>query len=152
MDIAEVPQAQGPGARGLFPRRRRGSSVARFAIIGATATYSWFAVVPKPFTAGADLFCAVAFGAMAAAIAVVRLTRRDDEASDSAAGGSICPWISLLLIFGAWELATYFAGLGAKRHDFPTFSSIYGELARFHAAKACLFFLWILLGWELLRR
>jgi hypothetical protein len=124
-------------------------------LILSAATYSWFAAAARPFTTSADVFCSVAFAGIAVVIFVTRVPRassrttRADPASESFR--SFLPWIVIVSLIVVWEIGTYCAGLGGSRHNFPTISSLYDEGARFHAVKASLFFLWLMLGWRMFR-
>ena len=133
---------RGPWARGL---------VALGAVVG-----SWFAAGTKPFSDGADAACAAAFAAVALGVVVNRAragaTAVTVSAEPVSAEVAMWPWIVCVLLLLAWEVVTYAAGLGGRRHSFPTLSSLYDDVARWHGAKAFVFFLWIALGWRTFRR
>jgi hypothetical protein len=127
-----------------------------WSVLVASIAYSWFAAASRPFTTASEIYCAVAFAGIGAAIVWHRLHRSQPTTGSGyvrppATAGSLRPWIVVLCVFMAWELTTYFVGITGNRHEFPTVSSLYDDAARFHAAKAFLFFLWLTLGWRLLR-
>ncbi|HZE15792.1 MAG TPA: hypothetical protein VE197_08800, partial [Mycobacterium sp.] len=92
------------------------------------------------------------------ALMVVTLRRRrsasrsGSQATAQRRRGELWPWIAAISVLAVWEIATYFAGFGGHRQSFPTVSSLYDEAARWRGAKAAAYFLWLALGWGLVRR
>ena len=64
---------------------------------------------------------------------------------------SVRAWMAAIIVFGAYELFTYFAGFGSDRHAFPTLSSLYDSATSNQAAKAVIVLGWMALGWGLFR-
>jgi hypothetical protein len=154
LNSADVPEPQ-VQQRGLSVIH--GHVLVAWSVLAASIAYSWFAAGSRPFATASEIYCAVAFAAVGAAIVFWHRFHRPQPTTGSgyarppATAGSLQPWIVVLCVFIAWELATYFVGISGNRHDFPTISSLYDDAARFRAAKAFLFFLWLTLGWRLLR-
>jgi hypothetical protein len=134
---------------------------------GCALAYGWLAAETRPFTVGADVVTAVPLGLFAAASGRRLAVRRASGAGEAAPChppsvreegfgrfgrfGRFGPWTAVLSVATIWELATYLAGFGAGRPDFPTLSSLYDMAARSHPAKALLFASWLALGWGLVR-
>jgi hypothetical protein len=128
------------------PAWRRAAAVA---VVVIAVGYSWLAAGAAPFTAAADAATAAPI-ALVGAIGLRALLR--PAAAGETDAGRAGPFVLAIAIAVVLEVATYLAGLGGRRHAYPTLSSLYGAAARLRAAKASLFALWIALGWSLTRR
>jgi hypothetical protein len=70
---------------------------------------------------------------------------RHQESVDSAA-----PWVVLITVVVAVELASYFHG--GSRSAYPTLSSLATDLFRHRPVKAAAFFAWLVGAWYLVAR
>ncbi|HZU80935.1 MAG TPA: hypothetical protein VE991_13540 [Acidimicrobiales bacterium] len=130
---------------------------ARLVVLSVAAYgYGYWAAGSRPFTAGADAFVAVAF----APVAVLGARAWMATPATARTGNASRPAMTvgrdrfLLVVVAALvvlEVGTYVAGVGHARHDFPTVSSIYDELARWRTLKAAFFAAWLALGYGLFR-
>ena len=127
------------------------SLLAPLLVAALAAAGSWLAAATRPFTVGADLAVSAAFVPAIGTFAV-RLGRRPSAPADLVAPPArrIWPWLVVLSVGGAWEVASYLAGLDHNRADYPTLSYFYDSVSHWRAAKAALFFVWLVLGWGLL--
>lgn len=119
------------------------------------AAYSGLAASTRPFSAAAYLVVSLpAAGWLAAALlprsrrAVAWLAPLDPVRPPR--DGSAIPWIAVLAVLVASELASYLAGGSRAVH--PTISSGLDALFRVEALKAAAFFGWLAAGTYVLRR
>lgn len=122
------------------------------AVTVVAAAYGVVGSSYRPFTTGADLATAIGFVPVAA-LSAVRASRADPPARrgprlDRHAIRRLAPWLVVLAIVAAWELAMYAAGIGGHRGGFPTISSIYGRVAA-RPVRGLFLFAWQMLGWAL---
>lgn len=66
------------------------------------------------------------------------------------ATGSALPWLAVIGVLVAVELASYFHG--GPRSEYPTISSLLDAMFHDRAAKAGVWFVWLTVGWYLARR
>ena len=143
-------------------------------LVALGALYSWLVAITRPFTIAADVTVAIAFvpfvllvtGRLIAGSRIARSRIGGSRIAGSRiAGQSILPsseaqpagpswsdlrsWVLGLALLAAVELTSYFAGFSGDRHDFPTLSSLYDEVARSHVVKGLFVFGWLALGWGL---
>ena len=120
--------------------------------MGTAAVFAGVASGATPFTASADVAVSVP-SALFVGTLVAGLRsggRRRDRAHPAGGGGSAIPWIFVVVLLVAVELASFFHS--GPRADYPTLSS--GMTALFHdrAARAAGWFVWLTVGWYLARR
>jgi hypothetical protein len=113
-------------------------------VVLIAAVYSWVAAGFHPFTVAEEIMVAIPALAIFAAAwgpsrppATVRWSRP-----------SVALWLGLVVLTIGWELLAYFS---TPRHDHPTLSVIADEIMSVHPGRALLFFLWLALGWLLVR-
>jgi len=133
---------------------RRSPAGALVVLAGAGA--SCLVAATTPFTVAADLAVALAIAPVAAAVVAHGLgtPRAHRPRWLRAPAGhptllAAVPWLVLAAVVVAWELFNLFAG---PRATYPTISSIYDAVARWPAGKALIVFVWLALGWSLVRR
>lgn len=129
------------------------------AVAAPAVVLSVYASKTKAFTIGADLACTLGFVAMAT-VFVNAFRRRTEIEAESEAGQplrtrlaseEVAPWAMTLGAVVVWELATYFAGFGGYRQDFPTLSVIFNDSARWTVTRGVWFFVWLAFGWGVFR-
>jgi len=131
---------------------RRSPAGALVVLTGAAA--SCLVAATTPFTVAADVAVALSI-ALVAAVAVAHgrgapwARRWRGAGAGRPALGAAAPWLVLVAAVMAWELFSLFAG---PRATYPTISSIYDAVARWPAGKALIVFVWLALGWSLVRR
>jgi hypothetical protein len=148
--------------------RRRGQFRAPAAVPGArghaaTAGALVLAVVfagvasgARPFTEPADVAISVPSALLVGALLAERLWpesgpwRRMDPGRPANGKGTAIPWLGVIALVVAVELASYFHS--GPRADYPTISSGIDALFHYRAAKAAGWFVWLTLGWFLARR
>lgn len=127
--------------------------------LAAAAAYSGWASATRPFTTPANV--AVSVPSAVFALGVVLRLRWPDTGPwrrlppgrpPVHAGGlrGVAPWLLVVGIFVASELASYFAGGSRAVH--PTVSSSLDSLFHYQPAKAAAFFAWLVGGWYFVRR
>lgn len=128
---------------------------ADLAALGVAALYAGLVSGARPFTVPADVFVSVPSALFAGALLLERLRpgkgpwRRLDRASVEPRGSAV-PWILVLALLAAVELASYLHP--GPRADYPTLSSGLDALFRHRAASAAGWFAWLTVGWYLVRR
>lgn len=128
------------------------------ALLGGAA-YSGWGSATRPFTDPADVAVAVPSAIFALGV-VLRFRwpdagpwRRlppDRPATRAGERRGMTPWLVVVGVFVASELASYFAGGSRAVH--PTVSSSLDSLFHYQAAKAAAFFVWLAVGWYFVRR
>jgi hypothetical protein len=113
-------------------------------VVLIAAVYSWVAAGFHPFTVAEEIM--VAIPALAVFAAAWRPSRPPATVRWSRA--SVALWLGLVVLTVGWELLAYFS---TPRHDHPTLSVIADEIMSVHPGRALLFFLWLVLGWLLVR-
>jgi len=124
-------------------RRERGRWFVPGVVLIA-AVYSWVAAGFHPFTLAEEIM--VAIPALVVFAAAWRPSRPPATVRWSRA--SVALWLGLVVLTVGWELLAYFS---KPRHDHPTLSVIADEIMSVHPGRALLFFLWLALGWLLVR-
>jgi hypothetical protein len=114
------------------------------AVVLIAAVYSWVAAGFHPFTVAEEIM--VAIPALAVFAAAWRPSRPPATVRWSRV--SVALWLGLVVVTVGWELVAYFS---KPRHDHPTLSVIADEIMSVHPGRALLFFLWLVLGWLLVR-
>lgn len=119
------------------------------------AVYAGFVSGARPFTVPADVAVSVPSAIFVAALVTERLAPgagpwRRIERTRPTGGGAASPWVLVLALGVAVELAAYFHG--GPRADYPTISYGMTELFRSRAADAAGWFAWLAVGWYLVRR
>lgn len=122
--------------------------------MGAAAGYAGWASGTVPFTASADVAVSVPSALLVLGL-VGRWTwgRRPGTGVGSKAvrgTASSAPWLVLVVLVTAVELASYFHG--GPRTLYPTISSSAESLFRIRAVKAAAFLGWLLGGWYVVAR
>lgn len=145
--------------RTAVPRPRPAAVLAGTLALLAVAAYSGWGSATRPFTDPADVAVAVPSAIFALGL-VLRLRwpdtgpwrRLPPDRPATPAGGrrGVTPWLVVVGIFVASELASYFAGGSRAVH--PTVSSGLDSLFHYQAAKAVAFFVWLAVGWYFVRR
>jgi len=123
-------------------RRRSG------ALIGLAAAYALGAAATTPFTGPADVMTAVPIALMAV-LGVARWPARPRPRPVPAGTHPYLPWLALVAVVVAWELANYLAP--GPRGSHPTLSSMADALDHHYLLKALVFFAWLCLGASVLR-
>ena len=111
-----------------------------------------------PFSTGSEIATAVALSGVSAVVLDQHLGARRDRSAvlgrlPAPTPGRIGPGalvsLALLALIVGFELFSFFAG---SRFDHPTLSSMETSADRWFAAKAAIAFVWLSLGWYLVRR
>jgi hypothetical protein len=123
-------------------RRRTG------AVVGVAAAYALGAAATRPFTWPADVMTAVPIVLMAV-LAVARWPAHPRPRPVADGTHPYLPWLALVAVVVAWELATYLAH--GPRGSHPTLSSMADALDHHYPLKALVFFGWLCLGASVLR-
>jgi hypothetical protein len=124
-------------------------------LVAFAAVYAGWASQFKPFTTPVDVCVSVPSAGFAAMFVLQHRWpasgpwRRMDPARP-AAGGSAWPWLLVIALLVAVELASYFHS--GPRADYPTISSGTDVLFHHRAARAAVWFVWLVVGWFLGRR
>jgi thiol:disulfide interchange protein len=105
----------------------------KLAIGVAVLAGAWWIVGLPPFSLAASV--AVLSAGAAAAVVGSRFRRKSP-----ASAGSIVPWVVLVAMAGAWELAAY---LQHPRTEHPTLSSLVNAVLDSHPARAAAFVVWL---------
>ena len=139
------------------PSRRRRRWVPVVGVI-ATGIYAAIIAYTTPFTVGADVAVAVPIAAAATLLvrSLLRPTRtRADHARGTGGGdtgtlsfANLAPWLVVGVALVAWETLMF---VGAPRSAHPTASSLYDTAARWHGAKAAIAWVWLAVGWLIVR-
>lgn len=145
------PADQAPATPFGLPAMGRRGRTGLFLV--PVAVYSWFASATTPFTLAADVTTAVPILGM---VVVYLLQRRRPDgpwrrlpSDHPPAGGTPIPWLAVVALLVASELASFFGGARATH---PTLSTLTNTIFRWHAAKAAVYFVWVSLSWYFLRR
>jgi hypothetical protein len=150
--VSPRPHARASQAAGR-PRVR--PVAAEIAALGVAALYAGLVSGARPFTVPADVFVSVPSALFVGALLLERLRpekgpwRRLDRAAPEPRGTAI-PWVLVLALLAAVELASYFHP--GPRSDYPTLSSGLDALFRHRAVTAAGWFAWLTVGWYLVRR
>lgn len=135
------------------------SANARAATVVALCLAAVFAAVAsaaRPFTEPADVAVSIPSAIFAGALVMERFRpesgpwRRMDRTRPADGNGTAVPWLVVVALFVAVELASYFHS--GPRADYPTLSSGIEAFFRYRAAKAAGWFVWLTVGWFLVRR
>lgn len=156
-----MPARSAPGAAGATPTSPERNRAPTLALaVAVAAAYAGWASGTTPFTTPADVAVsipsAVLFaGLLARWLAPAGGPWRPLPAVPEAAepGGhraTLVPWLALLALLVAVELASYFHG--GPRSLYPTISSSVEEIFRYRPVKAAAFFGWLAGGWYLVKR
>jgi hypothetical protein len=105
----------------------------KLAIVVAVLAGAWWIVGRPPFSLAAS--AAVLTAGAAAAVVGSRFRRKSVGRA-----GSIVPWVVLVAVAGAWELAAY---LQHPRAEHPTLSSLVNAVLDSHPARAVAFVVWL---------
>ncbi len=146
------PQQPQPHPSAAHPRR---ATAAGALALVAAGIYAGAMSGVKPFTALAYVAVAAPSALCAAALVAQRLRpgagpwRRMDPARPQGAGTG-APWLAVIGLIAAVELASYFHP--GPRADYPTLSFGLDALFRHRALRAGGWFAWLVLGWYLARR
>ncbi|MDA8310897.1 MAG: hypothetical protein M0Z46_09840 [Actinomycetota bacterium] len=143
------------------PRSPAVGDVARrhLAAVGALVGVAVFAGVASgaaPFTVPSDVAVALPSALFVGAIVMERLRpaagpwRRMDATLPAGGEGTAAPWLVVIALVVAVELASYFHS-GPRAH-YPTLSYGMNVVFRYRAAKAAAWFTWLVVGWYLVRR
>jgi hypothetical protein len=125
------------------------------ALVAAAAAYAGWASATAPFTVPADVAVSVPSAVFAAAYVLQwrwpqTWPWRRLDADHLQRVGTAVPWLLVIGLLVAWELASYFAGGSRAVH--PTISSGINSLFHWQAAKSAGFLVWLSAGWYLVRR
>lgn len=137
----------------LTADRRRAAGVV--VALAAAAAYAGWASGTQPFTDPADICVSIPSALFVVALVLERRwpdrgpwrrLRSDRPVSE----GGVTLWLAVIAILVAVELASYFHS--GPRADYPTISSGLNALLSHRPAKAAGFFVWLAIGWFLVRR
>jgi hypothetical protein len=146
---------------GVDARDRRASSSARWhrpLFVALGVGYACVLAATTPFSTGSEIATAVALSGVSAVVLDQHLGARRDRSAvlgrlPAPTPGRIGPGalvsLALLALIVGFELFSFFAG---SRFDHPTLSSMETSADRWFAAKAAIAFVWLSLGWYLVRR
>lgn len=123
--------------------------------LAATAAYAAWASGTKSFTVPADIGVSVPSALFVGDLVLERrrpssLPWRRLPAERPAHDGSAVPWLAVVALLVAVELASYLHS--GPRTDYPTISSGLNALFVYRPVKAAGFFTWLTVGWFLARR
>lgn len=142
------------GATSTLGERR--STLAPAALLVAAACAAW-ASGTAPFTVRADVAVSVPSALFAGALLAQRLApagrlwrARSLPVEPAVDRRSAAPWVVLIAVVLAVELASYFHP--GPRSLYPTFSSLANDVLRHRPVKAAVFFGWLAGGWYLVTR
>ena len=152
---ADGAGSSGRSSRGPRSRPRAAASLVPAGALVVAAAYAGWASATAPFTVPADVAVSVPSAVFAAAYVLQWRWPRTwpwhrIETARPPRGGSAVPWLVVIGLLVACELASYFAGGSRAVH--PTISSGINSLFHWQAAKAAGFLAWLSAGWYLVRR
>jgi hypothetical protein len=107
------------------------------------AAYALGAAATRPFTWPADVMTGVPIVLMAV-LAVARWSAHPRPRPVPVGTHPYLPWLALVAVAVAWELANYLAQ--GPRGSHPTVSSMADALDHHYVSKALVFFGWLCLG------
>jgi hypothetical protein len=144
-----------PGPPRPPPAGMQGLRVGTLAALAAATLYAAIASGTTPFTVPADVAVSVPSALFVGTIVMERIRPergpwRRIGGGRPARGGAAIPWLLVIGLLVAVELASYFHG--GPRGDYPTISSGLDALFRDRAAKAAGWLGWLSAGWYFARR
>jgi hypothetical protein len=128
-------------------RRSRRVTWPVVAVIAAALAYSWIASGLRPFTHPEAV--AVSIPLVGAGVALLRSSRRRDDAGDGLTRRGTWVWGALFAALLTWELISFFS---SPRADHPTLSSIADSVMSTHPGRAAMLAAWLAVGYGLFRR
>lgn len=166
-----MPRLPAPESTGATNTRRELRLSLTVAAVGVAAAYAGWASGTVPFTTASNVAVSLpsallAGGLVARVVGGVGSPLAVPERPGARSGGgprrtaatdghgegrdSAAPWVVLIAVVVALELASYFHG--GSRSAYPTLSSLATELFRHRPVKAAAFFAWLVGGWYLVVR
>lgn len=147
-----------PGSAGAAQTQRRLRALT-LTVVAAAVAYAGWASGARPFTTTADVTVSIPSALLAAGFVAGWLVPADAHWRRPAGSppgrvedhtASVAPWLALVAVVAATELASYFHG--GPRSLYPTISSAVEELFRHRPVKAAAFLGWLAGGWYVLTR